>query len=711
MATESNSPQSNDREQRVSSRWILGPWRDMLLFVATPLLVLPLTLGAGRVVSGEQILIFVVAFGAVGHHLPGLMRAYGDRELFRRFRVRFLLVPLVLLPTCVFFFIDELVGMKLVVLTWGLWHFLMQTYGFARIYDAKSGSTDRWSRWLDWWLCIGWFGAAVLYSPHRVGEFLGWAYQAGLPTAWDLRLDEVRAGWLGVTLAVTVWVVARLAWRGLQGLPVSGGKVLLLLVSFAFYWYCIVNLTNLVVGVAMFEVFHDIQYLALVWIFNRRRVSSGAGVGAMTRFLFRNSGALVGLYLGLVFAYGSLSLMADWVSSEGLRNLLFGVIATSSLLHFYYDGFIWKVRDPDTRRSLGVSDPSATVAGPALRSSRIQWRHWLAWVGLAILVGGLAISERRRQADDLQMARSVVDNVPGSVSARNQLARTLIGSNRFDEAIAQAGVAIRLEPDVSKSYTYRGVALVQIGRLEEGLDDLVTAERRHPRDAYLQYHLAMVKRNLGRPLEAIRHLEFSRDIRPGNADVHFNLGVLRFHEALRLGDRQGFSLAGVHFRDAVSRDPHHAFAVCMLGEISRQMGDARGALVHFRSSLAIDPALPDARHGLYLALRDDNRFDQANQALAAAIRQALRQSRKDSRLVERAVEWAEELGDRSRRDDTVSRELLGLAHAAAGNWSQAIEVVDAALQRPAAASGNLRRRLQAQRRAYTARVMPELPEG
>ena len=81
--------------------------------------------------------------------MPGLLRAYGDRELFRRFRWRFILVPLVLVPVCGMFFFDQLVGMKLVVLAWGVWHFLMQTYGFARIYDMKAGNDRDAGRRLD----------------------------------------------------------------------------------------------------------------------------------------------------------------------------------------------------------------------------------------------------------------------------------------------------------------------------------------------------------------------------------------------------------------------------------------------------------------------------------------------------------------------------------------------------------------------------------
>ena len=33
-------------------------------------------------------------------------------------------------------------GILLVVFFWGVWHGLMQTYGFCRIYDAKTGTFD-----------------------------------------------------------------------------------------------------------------------------------------------------------------------------------------------------------------------------------------------------------------------------------------------------------------------------------------------------------------------------------------------------------------------------------------------------------------------------------------------------------------------------------------------------------------------------------------
>lgn len=53
-----------------ASLWILGPGRDLLLFVGTPLLLVPLVLIAQRFWSAPS-LYAVATFGALGHHLRG----------------------------------------------------------------------------------------------------------------------------------------------------------------------------------------------------------------------------------------------------------------------------------------------------------------------------------------------------------------------------------------------------------------------------------------------------------------------------------------------------------------------------------------------------------------------------------------------------------------------------------------------------------------
>jgi len=68
-----------------SSPWILDRWRDLVLFVGTPVLLIPLFTAAQARWSAQDIFLFVGAFGATGHHLPGMIRAYGDRAFVRPF--------------------------------------------------------------------------------------------------------------------------------------------------------------------------------------------------------------------------------------------------------------------------------------------------------------------------------------------------------------------------------------------------------------------------------------------------------------------------------------------------------------------------------------------------------------------------------------------------------------------------------------------------
>src|SRR6266704_6192312 len=93
--------------------WILDSWRDLILYVGTPLLLLPAFALAQARWSPQDIYLFVAAFGAMGHHLPGMIRAYGDRALFERFKWRFILAPLFLLVVSAIFSLWDL---KVVVL-------------------------------------------------------------------------------------------------------------------------------------------------------------------------------------------------------------------------------------------------------------------------------------------------------------------------------------------------------------------------------------------------------------------------------------------------------------------------------------------------------------------------------------------------------------------------------------------------------------------
>src|SRR5438552_17065444 len=291
-----------------------------------------------------------------------MIRAYRDRALFERFRSRCIIAPILLVCTCVAFYWWDLKGIVLVVFFWGVWHGMMHTYGFCRIYDAKMGSFATLTRRLDFATCAIWFAAAVLLSSPRMTDTLEPYYASGGPFIPPWLLHNAQQVMLAGAIAVSVLFLFNFSRMWAEGKRPNPVKLALLITSIAFWWYCNNAVTNILAGIALFEVFHDVQYLSLVWIYNRSRVEKDSSIGGFMRFVFRRSGSLIGLYIGLVFAYGSLAYFNSRLEVDVLKRILTGVVTASALLHFYYDGFIWKVREKSTRQSLGIGGGAAEVS-------------------------------------------------------------------------------------------------------------------------------------------------------------------------------------------------------------------------------------------------------------------------------------------------------------------------------------------------------------
>lgn len=251
------------------SAWIISPVGDLAFLIASPLAIVPLIAWLSNFYfSAEQISLVVVSFASIGHHLPGFMRAYGDRDLFRRFRWRFLLAPPLTLAIALLFAWYDFHALTLALLFWATWHVLMQTYGFMRIYDLKLGRSMPMAAWLDFWLCLGVFASGVLFSDARVYGIAELLWQTGFPFfgAQALWLARLLVG-AATALVFILYLVHTLRWRR-QGLPINWIKLLLVLSTGWLYWTSGVLTQDILLGVAMFEIFHAVQYNAIVWVYN-----------------------------------------------------------------------------------------------------------------------------------------------------------------------------------------------------------------------------------------------------------------------------------------------------------------------------------------------------------------------------------------------------------------------------------------------------------
>ena len=543
-----------------SSPWILDRWRDLLLFVGTPVLLIPIFTAAQARWSAQDIFLFVGAFGAMGHHLPGMIRAYGDRALFDRFRIRFVVAPLAILAVCVWSTLYNIQAVQLVAMAWGIWHGMMQTYGFCRIYDAKASARAAARARADLALCFAWFSAAVLLSPMRFRTLFELYYESGGPVVAPMAVAAIRTGVvaaLGVVTVVFVWRQWS-DWRAARG--VSPVKITLLVSSIAFWWYCNNGVENILVGIALFEVFHDVQYLAIVWIYNRTRVERDQSIRGFMRFVFRRSGALIGVYVGLVMAYGAIALTQSAVTTEWIRHGLIGIVTASALLHFYYDGFIWKVRETQTRTMLGIEGAGAVaLAAPRLWPAWV--RHSLRWAALVIPFGALCAA---------QLVGRVVPPVE----------RT-------------AKVAEVLPQDAEAQFRY-GKALHESGRLEEAIGKYEFAINKKPSLAEAEFYLGSAWQELGDPDRAFQHYERSLQLDPNNGKCESNLAGLLVSRGLRAEARR-------RYEHSLSVNPDLQIAHKELADILCGEGEYDSAIAHYEKALRLQPDFLEAKKGLSFA--------------------------------------------------------------------------------------------------------------
>ena len=460
--TRSDRPASPSAPAKASP-WILDRWRDLLLFVGTPVLLIPIFSAAQTRWSGQDIFLFVGAFGAMGHHLPGMIRAYGDRALFQRFKVRFIVAPLAILAVCLWSAFYNIQAVQLVAMAWGIWHGLMQTYGFCRIYDAKASARAVARARTDLALCVAWFSAAVLLSPMRFRTLFELYYESGGPVIASTAVAAIRTGVvaaLGIVTVVFLWRQWS-DWRAGRG--ASPVKIALLISSIGFWWYCNNGVQNILVGIALFEVFHDVQYLAIVWIYNRTRVERDTTIRGFMRFVFRRSGALIGVYVGLVLAYGAIGLTQSAVTAEWIRHALIGIVTASALLHFYYDGFIWKVRETQTGAMLGIEGSGAAVlASPRLWPAWV--RHSLRWAALVIPFGALCATQLvGRVVPPLERTAKVAEVLPQDPQAQLNYGKALHQAERVEEAISRYEYAISKKPSLAEAEFYLCLAWKDLG--------------------------------------------------------------------------------------------------------------------------------------------------------------------------------------------------------------------------------------------------------
>jgi Tfp pilus assembly protein PilF len=411
-------------------------------------------------------------------------------------------------------------------------------------------------------------------------------------------------------------------------------KLVLLITSISFWWYCNNLVSNLLVGIALFEVFHDVQYLSLVWIYNRNRVEKDQNIGGFMRFIFRRSGSLVGLYLGLIFAYGSLAYFNSQLQIETIKRVLTGVVSASTLLHFYYDGFIWKVRESSTRQALGLSGGTAEASPHGIFHGWVL--HGAKWVAAFVLpLGALWIWQVHSSVPALQRTAWIVQDLPVGARQHYEYAKSLYHTGQLDAAADELDATLKFDPKHADAHYALALLRQDQSKFEAAAEQYQAALPLDSRNPDLRYDYSYTLERLGRGEEASKQIAAALEINPNLPRALYRRSFYsraqgklddaisdlrkavekeptfieaRFALAQALLVHGDFDAARSEFETVVKQAPGRADAVNGLGITFLRQGQTSQAIVWFNQALELKPDFAEAAENLRIARASESRF-------------------------------------------------------------------------------------------------------
>ena len=393
--------------------WVLDPVQDTVLVIAAPLLVLALALLAFRTLpaaNATSLIIVTHVVLTVAHHLPTFIRIYGDVELFRRHRWSFVLAPIIplLFSAGILAYInyrglpvEYFLYLYIMLAIWDPWHFLRQHYGFMRLYDRANEAPKPLAARMDLTLCSVWFVYIMLASGAWLAGMLQDLYvTARIPVILATPPDaiaRVTVVMRDIAFLVTAAYVGYLAWCWRRGYFISLAKLALIAATFGVMYLMyapnawmqdLAPEWTFKVGFAALGIVHMTQYLAIVWRYNRRlgQMPGRSRAGVFTRLHSRGGWLIAACYVLVCLAYGELITTVH--ANRWIMSVLLAVGFTSTLMHYYFDGFIWKLRQRPNREGLAlVTEHDAESAAPkaALTARHVIGRQ-LLYFGVPMLV-------------------------------------------------------------------------------------------------------------------------------------------------------------------------------------------------------------------------------------------------------------------------------------------------------------------------------------
>lgn len=244
-----------------------------------------------------------------------------------------------------------------VYLYWQWWHYTRQSEGISKAYAAKSRDRDLGNPTIRRLAFYAVPVAAMLVMSHRSPEEFLFFPVRTLPVSGPvMAIAGVAAAGLFL-----LWLAEQ--YRAYRAGKLASTYVAYVLSHFAVYYVAYVQIQDFTYGWLTINVWHNLQYILFVWLYNNRRFSGTANPKQRFLSAISQNGRFV-LYFVTCFAistalYLLISLyLADAMGAALAMTATMGgliIYQTLNFHHYVVDSLIWKLRKPKIQRTLGLN--------------------------------------------------------------------------------------------------------------------------------------------------------------------------------------------------------------------------------------------------------------------------------------------------------------------------------------------------------------------
>jgi hypothetical protein len=256
-------------------------------------------------------------------------------------------------------------GIFVAYIGWLLHHGMSQKYGILRLYSAKSGQEAKVPGWVDRWIAWSWVPMMIVWaaasSPETVRSYLD-NQSSGASVFVSPLIDFIGRRPSTTFLVAIAPIVGAIAtflyfeWklhhlRNMPRLGYVGGSTLLYASMFP------LGPAGLYIA---FAASHSFEYMTFIWAFQRRRYGTPRGTAPILEHLTQHPLLYFGTASAILLA---VFIVGRFVLVHGVQEVpyafgypipywIFWYSILQAIIHFYYDGFLWKLRRPELARSI-----------------------------------------------------------------------------------------------------------------------------------------------------------------------------------------------------------------------------------------------------------------------------------------------------------------------------------------------------------------------